>query len=169
MSPQSATTKEEAVTIRPLGHADVVPLEAHYRRLSPHDALNLFGAFAETIAIRRHIAGINFGQDIILAAVDSAGSVGATVRICARRESRWAELLVAREQDRVAAERWRSLVLAGVQAARDSSVRWLSVASLGFDPETREALTLAGFDLHAEEDGTIGELCLANCARRRNA
>jgi len=158
-----------AISVRRLGALDAAHLEAHCLRLAPHDALNLFGAQAEPIAVRRYLAGVDFHWDIILAGLEREGTVRATARVRTQRGSRWAELLPAREHNWVAAEQWNEIICAAVESARTASIGWLSVASLGYDPETRDALRLAGFDLQAEADGTIGELCLGHERNRRVA
>lgn len=162
MQEQTECIESPSLTIRRLGAMDAAHVEAHYRRLAPYDALNLLGAHGNPIAIKRYLAGMDFDRDIILAAFDPEGAVRATVRVRGECGSRWAELLPAREQDRIAAMDWRSVIRAAVEAARGASVGWLSVASLGYDPETRDALKLAGFDLQADEEGTVGELRLGH-------
>jgi len=149
-----------ALTIRRLTPVDAAQLEAHCLRLEPHDALNLFGARAVPIAVRRYLSGIDFLQDIIVGCVEG-GIVRATAHIRVDPGCRWAELLLARERSHVVATDWREMIHTGVHLARYASIGWLSVASLGYDPDTREALQALGFNLHAEEEGTIGELCLA--------
>jgi hypothetical protein len=167
MDVASTSIDAPAITIRRLGPADATGLEAHYQRLTPYDALNLFSEQAESIAVKRYLAGIDFHRDIILAALGRDGAVRATVRIRVQRGSRWAELVPVREHDRVAPEQWKETIHAAVAAASSASIGWLSVASLGYDAETRDALKGVGFDLQAEEDGTIGELCLGHAGSKR--
>lgn len=155
--------------IRRLGPLDAVRLEAHYGRLAPYDALNVLGAYWDSTALRRCLAGIDFNYDIIMAAVDEGGVVRATARIRVGDGSRWAELVPAREQDHVAALQWRRTIHAAVEAAKNASIGWLTVTSLGFDPETRDALTIEGFEIQAHEAGAVGELRLAFASCREGA
>jgi hypothetical protein len=129
---------------------------------------SLFGADSPN-AIRRYLAGVDYEEEIIFAGLDTHGLVRAAVRVRALHASRWAELFPTREARWVGAASWRGIVGAAVAAARAASIGWLSVASLGYDPETRDALEWVGFDLQAEEEGTIGELCLLATAYERLA
>ena len=150
------TSMRPSTHIRRLARADSALLEAHVRRLSPEDWIDLFGAGAP--AINRYLAGIDLDRDIILAALGPDGSVRATARIRCDRGSSCAEILLARERDRVGAQLWEGTICAAVEAAIVARIRWLDVSSLGCDAETRHALERAGFRLSASEGGTAGEL-----------
>lgn len=153
--------------IRKLGPADAEALEAHCLRLAPSDALDVLGSRPGGSAARSYVAGIDFERDIVVAGFDDANVPRATARIRADAGSRCADLLVARERERTTAGQWHALVRTAVTLARDASLGWLSVSSLGYDAETRAALTAAGFVLHVDEEGTIGDLCLARCGPRK--
>jgi hypothetical protein len=151
-------------TIARAGPKDSACLEAHLLRLTPHDAVDLLGTKADSCSVKHYLAGIDFDRDIVLAAWDGHGAAHASVRIRVQHGSRWAELLAVREREWIGAQHWRALISAGVTAAMDGSLGWLSVASLGYDRETREALEAAGFRLQAEEEGTLGELALGKAS-----
>lgn len=169
MQKETQHTGSLPAEIRRLGPLDAVRLEAHYGRLAPYDALNVLGANGDSTVLRRCLAGIDFNHDIILAAVDEGGAVRATARIRVEDGSRWAELVPAREQDRVAALQWRRTIHAAVEAAKNASIGWLTVTSLGFDPETRDALTGEGFEILAHEAGAVGELRLSFAGSKGDA
>lgn len=149
------------IAIRRLGPPDAAHLEAHCLRLEPNNARDLFGAPAEPVAVRRHVAGIDFRRDIVLAGLGLGGNIRATAHICVDSGCRWASLLLAREHRHVPAEHWSDIIRSAVNMARNASIGWLSVVSLGYDAETRDVLKAIGFDLEADAEGTIGELCLA--------
>jgi hypothetical protein len=151
--------RKRNIAIRRLGLLDAAHLEAHCLRLESHNARDLFGAPPEPVAVRRHVAGIDFRRDIVLAGLGLGGNIRATAHICVDSGCRWAELLLAREHRYVPAEHWSDIIRSAVDMARNASIGWLSVASLGYDAETREVLEAVGFELEGDE-GTIGELCL---------
>lgn len=148
------------IAIRRLGPLDAAQLEAHCLRLDPHNALDLFGAPPEPFSVKRHVAGIDFARDIVLAGLEPGGSVRATAHICVNSDCRWAALLLARERSHISAEHWEHIICSAVDMARNASICWLSLVSLGYDVETRGVLKAIGFELEGDE-GTIGELCLA--------
>ena len=154
------------IVIRRLAERDAVQLQAHCFRLDSHDALNLFSARSEQIAVKRYIAGIDFHHDIVVGGLESESVVRATARISPNSGSRWAELILARERERVGRRDWNEMIFTAVGLAREASLGWLSVTSLGYDPETRDALTSVGFALHADAHGTIGELRLRTATLR---
>ena len=150
--------------IRRLRPMDMMSLEAHCSRLQPMDALYLLGALAEPLVVKRYLAGIDLGRDIVLATLDCAGAVTSTVRVRTSSGSPWAELLPAREHHRVTAEAWNGIVGAAVEAAKDAGIGWLLAVIPGHDKFTFDALRAAGFELGADEEGIVGELCLTTTA-----
>ncbi|MDQ6683608.1 MAG: GNAT family N-acetyltransferase [Pseudomonadota bacterium] len=65
-----------STSIRQLVLADTSSIEAHLLRLSPADRSLRFTAGVVTDeSIRRYVAGIRFGSDAVIGAVDAAGDV----------------------------------------------------------------------------------------------
>jgi hypothetical protein len=153
------------LAIRRLSLLDAAHLEAHCSRLEPHNALDLFGIPHQHVAARRYVASIDFLRDIVLAGVEPEGNIRAMAQIRVDSGSRWGALLLAREREYVSAEYWNHIIYSAVDMARNNSVRWVSVESLGYDAETRDALEGLGFHLEADADGTIGELCLTRARK----
>ena len=149
------------IAIRRLGPLDAAHLQAHCLRLEPRNALDLFGAPPGPVTVKRHVAGIDFRRDIVLAGLGLGGDIRATAHICMDGGCRWAALLLAREHKHVRAEHWKDIICSAVDMARKASIGWLSLVSLGYDAETRDVLKAVGFNLEADAEGTIGELCLA--------